>query len=40
VLLLGYVGIARALHVRELTDLLARVGIRSHAWGRDPQAGP
>jgi putative peptidoglycan lipid II flippase len=40
VLLLGYVGIARALHVRELTDLLARVGIRSHAWGQDPQAGP
>jgi putative peptidoglycan lipid II flippase len=29
VLLLVYIGLARALRVRELTDLLARVGIRA-----------
>ena len=38
VLLLGYVGAARALHVRELTDLLARLGIRSRHSRPDPQA--
>jgi putative peptidoglycan lipid II flippase len=31
VLLLGYVGAARALHVRELTDLVGRVGARTRA---------
>jgi putative peptidoglycan lipid II flippase len=38
VLLLGYVGAARALHVRELTDLLARLGIRSRSSRPGPQA--
>jgi len=38
VLLLGYVAAARALHVRELTDLLARLGIRSRHSRPDPQA--
>jgi putative peptidoglycan lipid II flippase len=38
VLLLGYVGVARALHVRELTDLLARLGIRSRGSRPGPQA--
>ena len=38
VLMLGYVGAARALHVRELTDLLARLGIRSGHSRPDPQA--
>jgi putative peptidoglycan lipid II flippase len=38
VLLLGYVGAARALHVRELTDLLARLGLRSRHSRPDPQA--
>jgi putative peptidoglycan lipid II flippase len=38
VLLLGYVAAARALHVRELTDLLARLGIRSRHSRPGPQA--
>jgi putative peptidoglycan lipid II flippase len=38
VLMLGYVGLASALHVRELTDLLARLGIRSRGSRPDPQA--